>query len=174
MPLGALAIGSAVVGGLGAIQQHQAQSAMAEAQTARYEQNRTMATRAYNTERQHLRARRLEEQEATMDQMEDVRIEGLRRRATARVAAGEAGVFGRSVDAREADLRGQEGTIRSRAAGQLTRNLRQIERQKQGLWHQKQRRINSMQPGVQPSSAALALNIAGSAVGGAMQYQQLT
>lgn len=97
-----LSIASAVAGFAGATEQ-------ANAQNAFYAQNARAAQSALATDYANLGLKSLQERKAASQQKFETNLDALKARSTARVAAGEAGVTGLSVDALIGDYFASEG-----------------------------------------------------------------
>jgi hypothetical protein len=100
--IAALSIAQATMGFVSA-------SANADAQNKQHRQNQLNVISSYQDEIANRNARVVQEREAASAALLDRRLEGLRSRATATVASGEAGVTGLSVNALLNDFLGQEG-----------------------------------------------------------------
>lgn len=87
--------------------------------------------------------------------------------ATARVAAGESGVAGASVDALLTDIQRQDAEFKSITNRNLSNTKDQIAAEKQGVFAEKQSRINA---NPFPSALATGINIAGRGFDYATQY----
>jgi len=148
----------------------QEQKAQADAQQARYEQNRIAANQARDLKIQTLNQRAIQESEAAADRKQAMAIEALEKSERAAVAAGEAGVSGSTVDS----LLNEYTAQRLRGVTTINRNLEniedQIELQKMGASAEALNRMNSLPQGRQPSFLAAAVGTAASAAGAYHQY----
>jgi len=148
----AIAIG---VGALGAIHQHNQQAKA-------FEENAVAANNAKILEDSAANEDLALQQEASAEEKINRNLEGQQQKATALVAAGEAGVSGNSVDALVNELeagvlRGNTMTTRNFAVDQLG-TQRRLDSNKRTA----QSRINSVS---KPSVVATGLQIAGTAAG---------
>lgn len=153
----------------GAEAQEKYQSRSAEAQKAAVEQNYALAKASASEQSKALQARLVQEGEATVSETRQAQIEGARARATARVAAGEAGVSGLSVDALMRDFFSQEATYRDALRTNYGFTSEQIESEMKGVHSQAEGRVQSVrpymkQPVSKPSYLTAALNIGGNAL----------
>lgn len=148
----------------------QEQKAQADAQQARYEQNRIAANQARDLKIQTLNQRAIQESEAAAERKQALAIEALEKSERAAVAAGEAGVSGSTVDS----LLNEYTAQRLRGVTTINRNLEniedQIELQKMGASAEALNRMNSLPQGRQPSFLAAAVGTAASAAGAYQQF----
>ncbi len=143
----------------------------AKAQTAYYNDNATRArTNAY-AQMGQIDTLAGQEAQASAQDIFDKARETRAALATARVASGEAGVSGISVDALLSDTYGQglRATDRISQNNSWTQAQRQL--QKKGIASDAETRINSVRPGVNPSFLGTALKIGSSVVGGVQSYK---
>lgn len=166
----ALTIGSTAMQMYGQYQQHQAQQEAAEQQQEHYKANRAQAYQSYLSEKADLRAQRAEQTRAVRQRVRDIRDQARQQQGTGRAAMAEAGVQGPSVVGRHREMAHQETEAVSREQQQHKSTLRQLRRQKSSLRHTKRQRISQARPGIEPSSAALAVNLGTTAMEGAYQY----
>lgn len=155
-PLTMLTIGQGVVGYFNA-------EAQAEATEARYQQNRQNAAVARDLKIQGLNARMIQESEIAAEKKLALSVEALKKRERAKVAAGEAGISGSSVDnlVSEYDKQKLRGFT---AINANVENLeKQIQLQKQGASAEALNRINSLPRGVKPNLLFHAVSTAASA-----------
>lgn len=159
MALGAvLSIAQAAVGFAAAQQQ-------ADEQNAYYEQNRRAAVAAANDRYASLSNKTLQEREAASQELIQQKIEGMQKKATAAVSAGEGGVTGLSVNALLADF---EGQMARRA--EATRTNFKIKQQHNAdemvaTYHNTVGRINSVRQASNPSPLPFILQGLGGALG---------
>lgn len=139
----------------------QAQSAQAEAQQQMYENNRIEANRAAADNFASTQNRMLQEHAAASQELQAANREAMAGRATAEVAAGEAGVTGLSVDALIADYYGQEGRFERTLDNNLQMQQDYLQGEMTATSHQTAGRINSVQQGQKPSFADAAVRIMG-------------
>ena len=123
----------------------------AREQQARYEANRIAAVAARDLKIQSLNQRAIQESEAVAEDKMALAIKALETKERQKVAAGEAGVAGKSVkqqiDLTEArELRGM-----SKYNANIESLLTQVELEKAGLNAEALNRINSLQQGQPPS-----------------------
>jgi hypothetical protein len=170
----ALAAGSFIIGAAQGVMGYMQQSAQAQAQNQMYKQNQQNAARATADAMRGTSMRQAQEQEAAAAQTFETNLQARSARATARVAAGEGGVFGNSVDSLLRDFFMRE----DRAVGNIERNtemtVAQLQQEKVGQGWQYVDRVNSMQKAAPPSFADAAIRIAGAGLGAAGQYYNYT
>ena len=154
---------------VGAVASYQQQSAQADAQNARYAENRQNAIIARDLKVRQSALRQSQEEEKTAEEQRALSLEALRKQARAVVSAGEAGVAGNSVkaliDSYEADrLRGLQTLERNQS------NVnQQLDTQRQQYDSEMLNRIGSIAQASQPSATGLALEVGGALVqGGAL------
>lgn len=139
-------------------QQQQAKASEKSAEAAQKNANRSflLSSQASNE-------RLAQEQAKTTAELTDVQRQRQRAEATAKVAAGEAGVSGLSVDALLGDFRREEAVYRDRTLQNLDFQRQQQELEKQGFDATRQSRINqaNSQVSARPSFAGAALRIGG-------------
>ena len=155
-PMTMLSIGQSALGFL------EARKAARE-QQARYEANRIAAVAARDLKIQTLNQRAIQESEVIAEDKMALAIKALETKERQKVAAGEAGVAGKSVkqqiDLTEArELRGM-GKYNASIKNLLT----QVELEKAGLNAQAMNRINSLQQGQPPSLVGAVVGAAASA-----------
>lgn len=157
-----LSIAQAGVGFIAAQQQ-------ADAQNAAAEQNRVNAVAAANDRYASIQHQTLQEREAASQKLFQARIDGLRQRATTKVAAGEAGqigpsVTGLSVDALLSDQRAQ--LARSEEAIQTNFDIKadHARGELEATYHNTVGRINSVRRAASPSLLPFLIQGAAGAV----------
>ncbi|CAB4139541.1 hypothetical protein UFOVP347_35 [uncultured Caudovirales phage] len=164
LTMGALAIGSQVVGFMG---QQQAADDANQAANENARRAREDAIRGYEATNQRIE----QERNAAANQAEDQRREAQRTTASTIVRAGENGVGGLSVDALLGDIVGRRLDASNRTFENLDNTVAQLEREKRGVRAQAEDRIAS-QPGVRgPSGLGLALGIAQAGASSYAGYQ---
>jgi polyhydroxyalkanoate synthesis regulator phasin len=143
-PLTILTIGQGVAG------YFQAENE-AEWTEARYQQNRVNAAAARDLKIQGLNARMIQESEIAAEKKLALSIEAMKKRERAKVAAGEAGVSGSSVD----NLVNEYDKQKLRGFSAINANVenleKQIQLQKQGSSAEALNRINSLPRGMKPN-----------------------
>lgn len=169
-----LAVGSFVVAGASAVTSYQGQQQAASNQDAYRAANTTNANSAAVYDYQQIALRQMQEEEAAGTKNFDNMLGTRSKAATAEVSAGEAGITGLSVDSLIADIYQKGGTSSDRLSRNKEMTLTQLNAEKNGVNATRVNRINSVQPGVQPSGLALGLNIAGAAVNSASGYRSAT
>lgn len=144
--------------------QGERQAAKASEKAAR--QAALNANRAFGIEAAAENDRLVEEAARDSDAILDNQRKALQAQATARVAAGEAGVAGLSIDALLGDFQRDEAVFRNRTAQNAEARERQSRRRLQGADATRQSRINDANSRVQarPSFLGAALRIGASGV----------
>lgn len=171
---GALAAGSFAMSVAESLLNYRQASAQAKLQDKMYARNAENAISALIDTYGQLQERRQQELEASSEAIQQRRIEERKQLATARVAAGEAGVTGFSVDAILRDI----GATASRDVSNIQQNrdwnLAQINQQMRGARAQAKNQIVTMVPGssVSPWSAVFQIGKAG--VDSYMLYRNLS
>lgn len=137
--------------------------AQAQADQSRFDANRLAANDARDLKVQSLIQRGQQEAEAAAEEKLRLGIAALEGEGAQKVAAGEAGVSGSSVDLLIQDYEAQK----LRGVTTINRNLenveKQIELEKMGASAEAQNRVNSLQQGVMPNFLAAAVGTAASA-----------
>jgi len=155
-PLTMLTIGQGVAG------YFQAENE-AEWTEARYQQNRVNAAAARDLKIQGLNTRMIQESEIAAEKKLALSIEAMKKRERAKVAAGEAGVSGSSVD----NLVNEYDKQKLRGFSAINANVenleKQIQLQKQGSSAEALNRINSLPRGMKPNLLFHAVSTAASA-----------
>jgi hypothetical protein len=146
----------------------------AKAQTRMYEANNANANKAVVDAYQQNQTRAFQEKAAASDAIQQRRLEETKQLSTGRVAAGEAGITGLSVDALLAEISGNAGRDVSTVDQNLDWTLDQLSNQQKGAQSQAQSQINSMAPGSKPSGWSAALQIGQGAVAGYGHHQKTT
>lgn len=150
----------------GAVASYQQQSNAADAQNARYAENRQNAIIARDLKVRQSALRQSQEEEKTAEEQRALSLEALRKQSRAVVSAGESGVAGNSVtsliNSFEAD--------RLRGLQTLERNQNMVNQQlateRDQYDAEMLNRIGSIAQASQPSVAGLALSVGGSLVEG--------
>tara|TARA_B100002019_G_scaffold139326_2_gene120024 strand:+ start:20611 stop:21231 length:621 start_codon:yes stop_codon:yes gene_type:complete len=155
-PMTMLAIGQGVAGYFQA-------EGEAKRTEARYQQNRINAAAARDLKIQSLNTRLVQEGEIAAEQKLALSIEALKKKERAKVAAGEAGVSGSSVD----NLVDEYDKQKLRGFSAINANIenleKQIQLQKQGASAEALNRINSLPRGIKPNLLFHAISTAASA-----------
>lgn len=152
MMYASMAIAAATTAAQYASQQQQAQAAaryqetQAEENAKQMEQNAKLARESYYLSTAQLDQQDMQKDAAHSQDMLANQIAGAKARATARVAAGEAGVSGLSVDSLVADFHRQEAMYRNSAENNRENERAQVQMEKQGLRAQADGRIQSVRP----------------------------
>lgn len=153
--------------------QHEQAEAQAERQTQMYERNKQNTYEALGQKYGDINARQSQEQQAAAEKKEEITRKARSEMASARVKAGESGVTGNSVDMALRDISGAAARDRSTVDKNLDWTMGQMQRQKTSSHTNAKNRVNSVQPGQEPSDTALGLGIANSAAQGYMQYSSV-
>lgn len=159
-----MGIASFGIGAVQSVMQYSAQSSM-------YKQNAENAKKAFITQNKQENIRLIQEQEATSKQQFDNALKAREARATANVAASEAGVTGNSVDALMYDFYGREDRAAADMQSNLDWTVAQGQMDKEGFQAQYNDRIASVQP---PSFADAMLRIASSGLNAMTTYNKAT
>lgn len=157
-----------------AVMQHQQASAQADMQTAAYKQNRQNALADMRNQYAATGQRQQQEQQATAQQIQQRTLQARQEEASARVAAGEAGIQGNSVDAIMRQISGLASGDVSTMQQNREWSIDQMNSEMLGQRSAAQSRINSMSRGVKPSKAALAFKIGEAAAGSYNGYTAQT
>lgn len=158
------AILSVAVSAFGAIAGFAQQQQAYEAQQQTYKNNREAANKAAVANFASTQNRQLQEDAATSQEQQKLQIEAAKGRATAEVAAGEAGITGLSVDALVNDFYGQQGRYERTLANNHQMNRDYLRGEMEATQANTEGRINSVDQGQKPSFADAAIRILGSAV----------
>ena len=143
-----------------------AQAGQARAQTKINARAADEAERAAQENYQALQKMAGQEAENTSQQLQEVGDEARAAASSARVAAGEAGVSGLSVDALLRDLYGDRERLNSNANMQLDRTVDQLNSEARGVQSGTQSRLNSLTP-VSPEDWLSPTAQAGAGIAGA-------
>jgi len=161
----AISAASSVVGFMGQQQQ-------AAQQDALYKQNRANALRAFEDKQVATNWRMIQEQESAATEKQDVALQSRAAQASARVAAGEAGVSGLSVDALLGDIVGRTSRYNDRIDQQTDWTVAQLQQEKKGQAAQAVDRINSVPRGTKPSFIDAGLRIGAAGLNAYTDYQK--
>ncbi len=166
----AISAASTATGFIGAQQQADAQE---EYNAFQQEQTRLNAEAAYANDFNAEQARLSQEAAADSREIQEAQIDAAKARATARTAAGEAGVSGLSVDALIADFNRSEARFRDATRQQQEFDTLASRDRLRQADARKQSRINSAvpQPVQRPSFLGAALRIGGAGVSAAGELE---
>jgi len=162
------AVGAVLSAGLsiaGSMASYSAAQEAADAQNQYYMQNAREAQRAATDSYVSQNIRLHQEKEASDQKTFENSVEALRKRGTARTAAGEAGVSGLSVDALVGDIFAQEGRQQMAVDSQYQMNRQDVLSQMDETRARAQARINSVQRANSPSAASYLIQGLSGAVG---------
>jgi hypothetical protein len=137
------------------IAQQQAADAQEASNWRQYQAS--MAARAANLNQTNLEAS--QEREGAMQRLEENNLKAREATSTARVAAGEAGVSGLSVDALLADLGTKQNRYNSSVSSNYDRSLGAIRSQRENINISATNQINSLKAPQQPDYLGAALRI---------------
>jgi hypothetical protein len=151
-----------------------AQSQAAEEQNRLYEANRRNALLAHENNNKAITDRQVQEQEAAAAERFDASLDARKARATAEVAAGEAGVSGLSVNHLLRDFYGREGRNNDRISQNLDWSSAQLQSEKVGSSYRTVDRINSVQRATPPSFLDAGLRIASAGLDARSSYMRRT
>jgi len=174
LALGGLAIATSAATGIvsyvGQSQQASAQASyqaqLAQARNQEILQNAQLAQESYLQQAQQLNLRQQQEDEKTSQSIQQTRLEAAQARATTRVAAGESGVAGLSVDNLLRDFYRQEDVFNESVRRNRDFSRLQTQEDIKGLQAQAQGRTASVrpytpEPVVRPNLLGTALQIVG-------------
>ena len=146
--------------------------AQADAQQDQYEANQKAARLAAANRYASQQTRIIQEEAAASQKKQNVALKAQAARSTARVAAGEAGVTGLSVDALMQDFAAQEGRYTSAVDQNYAMTENYLRGEMEATQDQAVARINAVPPPVEPSFASGLVNIFSSGVNAFAQYQK--
>jgi hypothetical protein len=161
-------------------QQAAYQSALVQQRNQQILENQRLAQESYLQQAQQVNVRQQQEEEKSSQELQSVQIEALQARARARVASGEAGVSGLSVDNLIADFYRQEDFYKQGVMRNVEMSRQQSKEDIKGLRAEAQGRVQSIQPYLpepvaRPSLLGAALQIGTSALtqsaGAVSQYK---
>jgi len=167
-----IGIASLAISAASGVMNFMGQQAAYEQQRAMYEQNRQNALAAHRDTQVSMNARQIQEQETAATQKFDTSQEARAARATARVAAGESGVSGFSVEHLMRDMYSRESRFNERVDNNLDWTMVQLQQEKKASGYKAVDRINSVSPGTPPSFADAALRIASGGLNAFTGFQQ--
>lgn len=159
--------------------QNKYQDAMADQRDQQIEDNYALSVSSANAQYRQLQERQQQETDAAAQKIQEGNIQGAKAVSTARVAAGEAGVSGLSVNNLLNDFMAQEARYRNSVSTNLGYANSQLEAQKQGIHAEATGRAQSIQPYIKepvakPDYVGAALRVGGaatSAYSGYLQYK---
>ncbi|WP_043236608.1 hypothetical protein [Bosea sp. LC85] len=158
---------SAVIG-------YQQQNMAAKNQTLAYNINKDNARKAFEDKNNDISVRQTQEQEAASAEKFDVALDANKARATARVAAGEAGISGLSVDQLLRDFSGRQARHNDRVDQNTDWTITQLQQEKKGLGYQYKDRVNAVPTGQKPSFADAGLRIAAAGLNSVSTYKKFS
>lgn len=167
----ALAVASFAMSAGSAVMQHQSASAQAKLQTQAYEENRKQAFLDMQQQLADANTRQLQEQQSAAQTIDERRRKALVEASTAKAAAADRGVSGFTVGALISQVMGDAGRDITNIETNREWAMGQIEREKSGIRASTISRINSMAPGVGPSSLATGLQIGSAALNSYSAYK---
>ncbi len=142
----------------------------ARQQQARYEANRIAAVAARDLKIQTLNKRAIQESEVIAEDKLALALKALETKERQKVAAGEAGVAGKTVKQQIALTEARELRGVSKYNASIKNLLTQVELEKAGLNAQAMNRINSMQQGQPPSLIGAVVTGIGAAAAADIKY----
>lgn len=154
----ALSIASSAAGYMGAVQQ-------AKQQNEFYLQNAQAANIAAGNQYAQLQHREIQQRDAAGRDATQIGIEAMKARAAARVAAGEAGVTGLSVDALMGNYFAAEGQKKEARSAQFSMDQAATYAEMDTVKAQTEARINSVQRADNPSFLPFMISGLSGAVG---------
>lgn len=152
------------------ISQYQDQRAAASAQSKYNEQAARDAADNARMQYNDIQRRKVQEDIAKGQQLQQSKMELRKRQAEAKAAASDAWLSGLSIDSIMADMAGQSARNQDILNQQAGWNMQQLNSQMQGIQAGSQRSIRSIAPVRIPGIGDLASNVAGGAgqIGGAL------
>lgn len=148
------------IGAAQSVMQYQAESFAAEQQNQFYRENAARANKAAQEQMFQTQQRMFQEQEAAAEEKIDTMREARAAKATAEVAAGEAGVSGLSVDALLREFSITESRHNERTDRNTEWAMDQLQDEIRGIRANAEDRINSVQRAAKPSFFNTGLTIA--------------
>ena len=162
-PMTALSIGQSVLGFF-------EKGREARRQQERYEANRIAAVAARDLKIQALNQRAIQEAEVVAEDKMALAIKALETKERQKVAAGEAGVAGKSVKQQVALTEARELRGMGKYNANIERLLTQVELEKAGVNAEALNRINSLQQGQPPSLMGAVVDAAAGAAVADIKY----
>jgi len=159
-----------------AIAKNQQAEAQAQHQQQVFQRNKERALEARTQKVFMENLRQQQEAQAASQRIQKTERQAAEARSRARVAAGESGVSGRSVDALLADFYQQEAEFRSAVQHNLQLSDRQSEARKDSLVTQQEGRVAAAQPQPvqRPNFLGAALQIGATGLRGAQQINKIS
>jgi hypothetical protein len=142
----------------------------ARQQQARYEANRIAAVAARDLKIQSLNQRAIQESEAVAEDKMALAIKALETKERQKVAAGEAGVAGKSVKQQQELTEARKLRGISKYDATIDRLLTQVELEKAGVNAEALNRINAIQQGQPPSLMGAVVGAAANAAAMDIKY----
>lgn len=143
----AILSGGLAIAGAGA--QNQAAVNQANQQNQHYLDNAAAVVADTGNRYEQQQTRLVQERSASVQEMTNIGVEGLKARGTAKASAAEAGVFGSSADAIIDDLFGQQGRKELSESLNYDMKRHQTRHEMEGTRAQAQSRINSVRRAAQ-------------------------
>lgn len=169
---GTLALATFAISAAGAATSYMAQSQVADAQTAQWNQNYVNALASARDDQMALTTRQEQESDATTQKLQASQVDQAERQSQVSVAAAQGGVSGISVGNIMADVANKAEQNRTNDTINYQNTAQQLQQEKDATNDTAENRINSMMPGVQPSLLATGVQIAGSAVSAYTGYSK--
>ncbi|WP_132413098.1 hypothetical protein [Neorhizobium sp. S3-V5DH] len=169
-----MAVAQFAMGAASSIVGYMGQQAQYEQQQQIYENNRQEANKAAVDTYASTQNRILQERAAASNEAQKINIDAAKGRATASVAAGEAGVAGLSVDALISDYYGQQGRYERTLSNNMQMQEDYLVGEMDATRAQAAGRINSVDQGTPPSFLDAAIRIGSSALDGFTSYNRNT
>lgn len=167
-----LGVTSTIAGVAGASMSYVQGQNAAKAQSQMYYQNAKAANENAVRMYADTSSRQVQEmQSATVEQAESIKA-ARQAAATTRVAAGEAGISGLSVDALLGDIYGADAKYRDNIDQQTEWTVAQLQREKEGIQSSAQDRVNSVTKGTSPNFLELGLKIGQAGLDGYSTYSK--
>lgn len=170
----ALTAASFAVSAAGAVMSYQQQNINAKNQTIQHHINKENARKTFKDKNTDISVRQSQEQEAASVEKFDTALEANKARATARVAAGEAGISGLSVDQLLRDFSGRQARYNDRVDQNTDWTINQLQQEKKGLGAQYKDRVAAVPVGQKPSWADAGLRIVSAGINAATTYKKLS
>lgn len=156
-------------------QQHQAAEAKAELQDQRHARNKAAAYSGWLENQADLAAKQAEQTRAFRQKIRDARRQERVALAQTNISASAAGLSGSggTVEGLKNQIEYSAHQTTERMEGTYESTLRQIERERESLIHQRNQRINSVSKGVEPSDTAFFINAASTAMSSAAKTKMM-
>lgn len=160
----AMAIASFAIGAAQTVVGFMGEQAAADAQNQYYAENAKAARQATVNQYAHQQNRIIQERRAASQEKQNATVDALKARATAKTAAGEAGVSGLSVDALVQDFYAQEGRYSNSIDNNFQMTSDYLRSEMESTQAQGQSRINSVRRATPPSFLGAAIRIGATAL----------